>query len=122
MDEHRGRGSRISVMVDIGMPDPGTPATQVAPRECSPEESIRRALDLVESGHESATEWNMIRNLNNKLMRKYRRGTISPRELSVLRMMQPIIEKYGQFDPEGVEQDATLHSSVDSPRRRGDRS
>ena len=101
----------ISISVELQMPSPGssTPARV----EESPEDRLNRALELIDSGHESAAEWKMVRNLNNKLMRKRERGSISDRELNALQLLQPMIEKYGQFDSDhGVEQDPSLHSSV----------
>ena len=67
-------------------------------------------MDLIDSGHESRREWDIIRYINNKLVKKYQEGTISSKQKRILEMIQPIIEKYGQMDPRGVEQDASLHS------------
>lgn len=104
---HDGK-TRIQILLDMEQapePKPRTP-------KCSPEERIERAMELVDSGHESKDEWKFLRWVNNSLTRKYQEGRINKREVAILKKIQPIMEKYGMLDPEGIEQDASLHTTT----------
>jgi hypothetical protein len=111
----RERGIRISIGLE--MPAPGGGREEDSHHECPPEDRIRRMLDLVESDHESAAEWQVIRRLNNKLMARRRNGTITDRELNILRMMQPVLQQFGPMDEAGVELDGELHPIRGGGRR-----
>ncbi len=75
------------------------------------EEKVRECLECIESNEDSMQEWEFIRKLNNKLMRREKKGK---RVDNLLRMMTPVIEKYGKRDPNGVEEDVE-YSSVREP-------
>jgi len=102
------RPKGISVEVEISMPEPGAERPVCDYRE---EDEIEAAIEMVDSGHESREQWKYLRWINNSLVTKYEKGTINRRELKVLKMIQPIMEKYGQLDPEGIKQNARLHTT-----------
>ena len=104
-------------VIVVDMPE-SNPEKEEMRRCPSLEEKVEYALEVIDSGYESTTEWNYIRRLNNILTKRYREGTISQSHLRVLKKMQAIIEKYGQLDPRGVEQDATLHTTTQSEEER----
>ena len=102
---------RISVMIESEHPQHTAPEYK---KECI-EDRVRDACELIDSGHESRKEWLMIQKLNNVLMRKKK---LSDKERNVLRMIQPVLEKYGAGSPHKVEQKAEYHTSTDSRRRK----
>lgn len=106
---------KVSVSVGLDMPK-----TRCAKEEgkLSIEERVRDAIDMVESGHESRRDWEFLRRLNNAIMKKYNCGKCNERMLNILMTLQPIMEKYGQYDHEGVIQAPELHSTVTGVRRR----
>jgi len=106
--------NRVHILVKLDAPAPGKSKLDHATKELSIEEKVRAACELIDSCHESRKEWQLIRKLNNYLMRKKNR---TKRQESILRMMQPTIEKYGQYAPEGVEQDASKHSTTRGGRK-----
>lgn len=109
------RGSKgVQILISLDVPTPGKYKTDHATKELSIEERVRAACELIDSGHESRKEWLLLQKLNNYLMR--RKDRLTERQANVLQMVQPMIEKYGQNSPEGVEQDASKHSST--KRRR----
>lgn len=66
------------------------------------EETIRDACDMIESGHDSRQEWNLIRNVNNHLMKKPK---LNKRQANILLMIQSIIDKYHTMDDNKVIRD-----------------
>ena len=83
----------IKVLVEIGMPEPDAAscaAPQAAPQQTI-EERVRNALDLIESGYCSHTEWLMINRLYKGLQE--RKG--NPRAEALMRMIEPTLAKYG---------------------------
>lgn len=68
----------------------------------SVEEKVRDACDLIESGHDSREEWNLIRNINNHLMKKEH---LNKRQANILLMIQEIIDKYHRMDDNKVIRD-----------------
>lgn len=83
------------------------------PRKDKPslEEKVRDCLECIESNEDSRKEWEFIRTLNNKLMKKKRKGS---RATNLLEMIAPVIEKYGPKDPNGVLDDAKYSSVRES--------
>lgn len=76
-------------------------------------DKVDSAVTLIESGHESRSEWNFIRALNNHLINKKQSCELSIEEESILELIVPVINKYGNLDPKGVEQDPTLANKRD---------
>ena len=65
---------------------------------------IRECAELVDSGYESAREWNIIRTFWNRLMKKKKEGKkLTKKERQVLDLVRPAIEKYGMDDERGIE-------------------
>jgi len=99
---------------------------EVAPprRECtkhkSIEQRVRELLEDIDSGHPSAQQWEQVRRLFNKLACKPK---LSKRAENLLRMMEPIIEKYGMMDPKGVDLQATypFERNKQSDELKGDK-
>lgn len=79
------------------------------------EERVRECLDKIDSWDESRKEWEFIRTLNNKLQAKKKLGS---RAKNLLKMIAPVIEKYGQRDPNGVTDDARHSTSRESGSSR----
>lgn len=102
----------MNLLIKLTMPEGRMHPDDSRYAEPSLEEKVQHYLDLIDSGHESQREWDFIKKLNNKLTHCYQMGKLQEgsKQLRILKMIQPIIEKYGQMDPEGVEQDASLHS------------
>lgn len=74
--------------VQLEMPDPDTSAASQPP---SPEEQVRNAVDLVESGYCSDTEWLLL----NKLYQDLCERPETPRIRNLLQMVEPVLSKYG---------------------------
>jgi len=106
---------KVSVLISLDIPQVGTSKADPATQELSVEEKVRAACELIDSGHESRTEWQLIRRLNNYLVR--RKDNLTDRQRNVLLMIQPIIEKYGQYAPDGVLQDPSIHTSTRGGKR-----
>jgi hypothetical protein len=96
----------LSLLIKVGAPEARTDRLSV-------EEKVEACLDLIDSGHESRSEWQYIRKLNNYLMNKC---NLSSREERILRTIQPIMEKYGQMSPLKTEQKAEYHSATESEK------
>jgi hypothetical protein len=91
-------GNRIAIMVET--------APERCPHEMDTiEDKVEAACDLIDSGHESRHEWNLIRKLNNELVRRKQMGRLGKRGEKLLEMMAHVINKYGNEDPRGVEFD-----------------
>lgn len=84
---------KITVLIDSVPPKQERPPV---------EERIQDALELIYSGHESRSEWEFIRRVNNYLMKKEK---LNEREKNILAMIQPCIKKHGMASGSKVEQD-----------------
>jgi hypothetical protein len=82
-------GSKIRVLMEVAMPQPGTghPETRPPPLE----DKVRDALELIQSGYRSSTEWKMI----NKLYKHLQGLPRSPRVDTLMRMIEPVLSRYG---------------------------
>lgn len=60
------------------------------------EERILEAMEMVESGHESTQDWELLRCVWKKLLKAKQAGKLSGRGCDVMELMAPIINKYGQ--------------------------
>lgn len=80
----------MKLTIALQMPEQRQP---MQPEECKPsvEEQVRDCLDLIDSGHESAVEWNMIRRLYRELQSRER----SPRIENLMQMIEPVLSKFG---------------------------
>ena len=76
---------RISITIDMAMPE------QVPQEYCRPslEEKVRRALDMIDSGHESPVEWAYVKRVYASL-----RGRSGQRAANIRKMIEPMLQKY----------------------------
>jgi hypothetical protein len=81
---------KISIMLETPPPEAGKCRYPVRDSEKSVEQEVREALELIDSGHESAVEWKMI----NRLARELRKQK-TPRAKRLLDMIDPVLMKYG---------------------------
>lgn len=88
---------KITVLIDAVPPREAT-----KPKGPSVEERVQDAIDLIDSGHESRSEWEFLRRVNNYLMKKPK---LSDREKNVLALIQPCMKKHGMASGSKVEQD-----------------
>ena len=82
---------KLSIMLDIPVPETKSknyPEPQ--DKQSSVEEEIRNAIDMVESGHDSAVEWKVL----NKFARVLR-DRKDDRSKALLKMIEPVMAKYG---------------------------
>lgn len=56
----------------------------------SVEEEVKQAIDLIESGHDSYTEWKLLNKLAKEL-----RNRKDARSKNLMEMIDPILQKYG---------------------------
>lgn len=81
---------KLQIMLDVG-----PPAEQYkgpAPEQKPPvEDRIRQAIECIESGHDSYTEWKLI----NKIYKELRKRKPSARVKSLIEMIEPVLSKYG---------------------------
>lgn len=85
----------IKVMLEIGMPQvQANPQSQSEYKE-SVEDKVRSALECIESGYDSSMEWSMINRLYRDLCKLKKP---SERALNLLKMIEPILAKYGYFE------------------------
>jgi hypothetical protein len=71
---------------------------------------------MVQSGYESAEEWEILKRLNNSLMA---REKLNRRQMQILCMIEPIINRYRQFDSGDVTQDPVKMSRIRAELERG---
>lgn len=84
--------TKTKILIEVGsMPDPET-SRKAEKRDCSPEEKVRKALELINSGYDSAVEWIMINKLYRKLSSIKKPNT---RVKNILKMISPVLSKYG---------------------------
>lgn len=82
----------IKVLIEVAPPPERTE------KSCgmSVEDKVRRALELVDSGHRSDVEWSMI----NRLYKSLLRAKKSPRIQNLLKMLEPTMNKFGYYGKE----------------------
>lgn len=87
--------ANISIMLQVGMPDSNTSSiAPVLPQKKSVEDTVREALDCIESGWNSHVEWNMIRRLYASLENSTKK---SDRIDNLKKMIYPVLQKYGYY-------------------------
>lgn len=86
-----------------------TPPKQVHPALKTPSlrDKIECCVEEIESGKVAKKEWEFLRKIFNKLATAKK---LSPAKKQLLAHLEPIMEKYGQLDPDGVELAATYPS------------
>ena len=67
-------------------PQPLPPEDKIA----SVEEEVKQAVEMIESGHDSLTEWKLL----NKLCRELSKRKDS-RSKNLMKMIEPVMSKYG---------------------------
>lgn len=85
----------VKLMVEIGMPAPlPTGPRPVQKEEKLPvEDQVREMLECIDSGHDSKLEWATINKLYASLMNEKKK---TPRIKNLLKMIEPVLSKYGQ--------------------------
>ena len=84
---------KIQVLVEMPPPEKSKyPSKEEA--QGSVEDQVREALDCIESGRDSHTEWRMINKVYNALQKK---SPKNKRVKNLLAMIEPVLAKYGQF-------------------------
>lgn len=92
---------QIHILTDQGAPKEVKPAY----KKPSTEERIREAIESCESGYDSEVDWEFLRRVNNHLMKIKNR---TAKQTALLKLMKPVIAKYGQHDHNGVELDPEI--------------
>lgn len=57
------------------------------------EDTVARALQLVDSGHESRVEWLMLSKLYTSLQKKKKTDRVT----NLIKMIEPVLRKYGYY-------------------------
>lgn len=78
----------MKISIHVEMPKPGS--SEPYDRHKSVEEEVKHCIDMIESGHDSIIEWKTINRLAAEL-----RGKKSPRARDILKMIDPVLAKYG---------------------------
>lgn len=81
---------RIKLMLDLE--PPAQNRYPEAEEKKSPEERVREAIELVESGHDSLTEWKFLNRTARML-----RGRKDTRSKNLLEKIEPVLMKYGMM-------------------------
>lgn len=78
------------IILSLTMPDgpAGEPPCPPVPVE----EQVRDAIELIDSGHDSRREWEMITRLHAALSQK---KSVTPRIQNLLNMIEPVLAKFG---------------------------
>jgi len=92
---------QISILTEPGAPKDIKPEY----KQPSTEERVKEAIERCESGYDSDVDWEFIRRVNNTLMKIKNR---TPKQTALLKLMKPVIAKYGQHDHNGVELDPEI--------------
>lgn len=79
------------ILVSIEMPEARTPPEKKSPT-CTPEQRVRDAIELVESGYCSTREFLTLSKLYKALCARKEK---SPRVQNIISMIKPVLAKYG---------------------------
>lgn len=82
--------SKIVICIEAGAPAEPKKAPKQAPKQTL-EQEVREMIDLIESGYESSIEWRALKGLYMSLAKKKR----TPRIDNLIKMMKPVLSKYG---------------------------
>lgn len=97
----QGGKQRIQIMIEH-MPS-REQSNASACEKPSAEEKMREACIMIDSGHESREEWELVKKVNNHLMKLPK---LNKRQANLLKMIQPTIKKYHRLDDEEIIQDS----------------
>lgn len=83
----------MKILIALGMPEPQaeSPAKPKPAERLSIEDQVRDAIECVESGYRSDVEWVLL----NKLYKDLRGRKQTPRIRNLLKMIQPVLSKFG---------------------------
>lgn len=98
---------KISIMVEM-MPEKVRPqykATTVA-------DKVQYCIDEIETGKKAAKEWKFLKRLFDRLAKK---DKLTKKQKTLFDKIEPVIQKYGQLDPDGTELSATYPHEKESP-------
>lgn len=87
---------KISISMSLEMPRRDSPPTYT--KRCSVEEKVREALELIDSGHDSRVEWEMIIRLYRTLRNTKKK---TKRMVNLIQMIEPVLEKFGYYEVVG---------------------
>jgi hypothetical protein len=82
--------SSVKIVLEVGMPTPSSEK----PEECkqSPEEQVREALEVIDSGEESKVEWILVNKLYKQLKSLKKPNS---RARNLIQLIEPVLAKYG---------------------------
>lgn len=80
---------KVQIMLEMDPPAPGKSKYSEKPSS-SIEDEVRKAIELIDSGHDSYVEWKML----NKLARELRTRK-DKRSKNLMEMIDPVLSKYG---------------------------
>jgi hypothetical protein len=92
--------AKVKIQLEI-LGDQDAPERQ--PKQ-SVEDRVKEWMEDVESGRPSREQWIRLRNLFNKLANAPK---LSPRAQNIVKMIEPIMQKYGFMDSKGVDLQAS---------------
>lgn len=89
----------LSINITIDMP---TAEQGKSLKKPSLIEKVQEAITMIDSGHDSRAEWDMIQCLNKCLMKK---DKLTKNQAALLKMIQPVLKRYKGITSEKIEQD-----------------
>lgn len=89
----------MKIAISLSMPEPGSPSCSKEMLPMPIEDRVKDALDIIDSGHSSPVEWNMI----NRLYKALCRAKPSKRVENLKNMIEPVLAKFGYHEVSAVE-------------------
>lgn len=80
----------LKLILQVDTPPPAEKTAKAKPA-LSPEDRVRNALELIDSGHRSQQEWILI----NKLYKSLKSKKQTPRVQNLIKMIEPVLAKFG---------------------------
>jgi len=80
---------KLQIMLEC---EPPARSEYPEPQEASPEEQVKQAIDMIDSGHDSTVEWKLLNRLARQLRKKK-----DPRSKALMEMIDPVLMKYGMM-------------------------
>jgi len=90
------------------MPERRSKSEREMTKPISLEEKLADAMEMIESGHDSTKDWEFLKAINNKLHAKKKCGKCSKRELKILKLIAPTINKHANKDGDKITLDPSL--------------
>lgn len=81
---------KLEIILDIPMPKQKSTSSEKP--DTTLEQDVREALECIESGYDSTTEWKMINRLYKELKATPKK---TKRIINILKMIEPVMAKYG---------------------------